>query len=202
MRIILVPIILIFTCVHFGPVLYTSKFYGLQEPNETKFYLSWILAGILFVVASLTDFLDGYLSRKFNWVSDFGKLWDPIADKILVNSVLVVFAGANTNNEMQVFFIIPITMIIRDIIVDAYRMYASSKNIVVPANMYGKLKTTTQLIGIILIYFLFAWNYSAANNSVYWWLAQNLFMWISLALSVVSGFIYGFQITKQLKIVK
>lgn len=208
LRIILVPIILVFTCVHFGPVLYVSKFYNLPSGNETPFYLSWVLAGILFIIASITDFLDGFLSRKFNWVSDFGKLWDPIADKILINSVLIVLAGANIHidpydgsycNEMQVFFAIPIVMIIRDTIVDAYRMYASSKNVVVAANIYGKLKTFTQIIAIVLIYFFFAWNYKDANNSVYWWLVQNLFMWVSLILSVVSGIVYACQITKKLK---
>lgn len=198
LRIVLVPIIIIFSCVNFGPNLYWS-----QLPNAdygVYFSLSWILAGVLFIIASFTDFLDGYLSRKYHWVSDFGKLWDPIADKLLINSVLIVFAGANPYLSMKVYFIIPILMIARDTIVDAFRMYAASKNVVVAANFYGKLKTVTQIIGIILIYFVYAWDFNAVNNSVWWWCVQNLFMWISLFLSLMSGAIYIYQINKKLNI--
>ncbi len=200
LRICLVPLIIAFSCCNFGPILYSSKL-----PNSDisqPFYLSWFLAGIFFVIASITDFLDGFLSRKYNWVSDFGKLWDPIADKILINSILIVFAGANPNRAMTVYFIIPVIMIIRDTIVDACRMYAASKGIVVAANIYGKMKTFTQIIAIALIYFLYSWDYAYASNNIWWWLVQNLFMWISLFLSVLSGTIYVYKITKQLKVNK
>lgn len=200
LRIVLVPIIIIFTCVDFGPKLYWS-----QLPNTdygVYFSLSWVLGGLLFIIASFTDFLDGYLSRKYHWISDFGKLWDPIADKLLINSVLIVFAGANPDLSMKVYFIIPILMIARDTIVDAFRMYAASKNVVVAANFYGKLKTVTQIIAIILIYFVYAWDFNAVNNSVWWWCVQNLFMWISLFLSLMSGGIYIWQINKKLNIKK
>ncbi len=200
LRIILVPIIITFTCCNFGPILYYSTLPN-TEVNQ-PFYLSWILAGILFIIASITDFLDGFLSRKYNWVSDFGKLWDPIADKILINSILIIFAGANPNRAMTVYFIIPVLMIIRDTIVDACRMYAASKGIVVAANIYGKIKTFTQIIAIALIYFLYAWNFAYASSNIWWWLVQNLFMWISLFLSLLSGSIYVYRITKQLKVNK
>lgn len=204
-RILLVPIIIGFTCTTFGPALYSSKL--SNSGYVTTFYLSQLLAGILFLIASFTDFLDGYLSRKYHWVSDFGKLWDPIADKILINSVLIIFAGANCNGRMLVFFIIPILMIIRDTIVDACRMYAASKNIVVAANIYGKMKTLTQIIAIAFIYFFFSWNYFDISSlsggyTVWWWLVQNLFMWISLALSIISGCIYVYRITKTLNALK
>ena len=153
LRIILVPIIIIFSCYSFGPIVYE-----IRLPNSYSyqpFYFSWFFAGILFLIASITDFLDGFLSRKYNWVSNFGKLWDPIADKILINSILIIFAGANSSGMIKIHFIVPILMIIRDTIVDASRMYAASKGVVVPANIYGKMKTFTQIIGIIFIYFLY-----------------------------------------------
>ena len=190
-RILLVPIIIILTCINFGPVVYSYKLNDLYESN---FYLSTIIAGALFIVASLTDFIDGFLARKYLWISNFGKLWDPLADKILVNSVMLVFAGCNTNNHMPIYFIIPILMVLRDIIVDGYRMFAASKNIVVAANMSGKLKTTAQMFAIIFIYFFFNMNYNPTN--IWYWCVQNLMCWIALGFSLYSGVEYMIKITK------
>jgi CDP-diacylglycerol--glycerol-3-phosphate 3-phosphatidyltransferase len=83
-------------------------------------------------------------------------------------------------------------MIARDVIVDASRMHASSKGIVVPANIYGKLKTISQMFAIIIIFFIF--NSSIQNSQ--WWFSQNIMMWLALFFSVMSGVIYVFNIYK------
>ena len=107
-----------------------------------------IICGIIFIVASLTDFLDGFLARKYNIVTDLGKVMDAIADKILVNGVLIVLA---CNGYISV--IVPVVIVSRDIAVDSIKMIAGQKNGAVAASKAGKAKTALMLIGIILVLF-------------------------------------------------
>ena len=108
----------------------------------------YIIAGIIFVIASLTDFIDGYIARKYNMVTDFGKLMDAIADKVLVNSVLIILASSN-----HISPIVAVIVIMRDIIVNSIRMLAASKGKVVAAIKSGKLKTVCMMFGIALTFF-------------------------------------------------
>ena len=108
----------------------------------------FILCGVIFILASITDYLDGMLARKNNEVTDFGKFTDSIADKILVNSVLIIFAA-----QGFISAIIPVVIVVRDIVVDAIRMNASSKGTVQAAKMSGKIKAASLMIGIILTFF-------------------------------------------------
>lgn len=103
------------------------------------------ICAVLFIVASITDFLDGYIARKYNYVSNFGKLMDPIADKILTNSLLVILAG-----EGFIPTIIPVVIICRDIVVDGVRMLLTEQGEVLPAGKLGKFKTAFLMIGITL----------------------------------------------------
>ncbi len=118
------------------------------DVSGVKVELTYIIAGIIFIIASLTDFLDGYLARKYNLVTDLGKMLDAIADKVLVNPILVILA---CNNFIPA--IIPVIYITRDIIVDAIKMQAASKGHVVAAIKSGKLKTASMMIGICLVFF-------------------------------------------------
>ena len=104
-----------------------------------------VICAVLFIVASITDFLDGYLARKYNLVSNYGKLMDPIADKILVNSLLVILAG-----EGYIATIIPVVIIARDIIIDGIRMLLTEQGEVLPAGKLGKFKTAFLMVGISL----------------------------------------------------
>ena len=179
-RIILAVFTILFVCIYkFWPTKAFSYMF-----NDIP--ITYILAGVFFVIASITDLLDGHLARKYNWISNFGKLWDPIADKILINGVLI---GLAVNWSVPAF--IPIIMISRDTIVDASRMYASTKGKVVAANIWGKLKTVSQMIGIILILFVFG---IVNNNDVFHYLVQNLCLLVATVFSVVSGVIYEIQI--------
>lgn len=152
-----------------------------------------LIAGIFFVIASITDWLDGFLARKYNWVSDFGKFWDPVADKVLINSTLICFAW-----DGYCLIVIPIIMIARDVIVDAQRFIAAKKNIVVAANFWGKCKTVLQMVGIIFIFFIFAGTYEHLGN-VMWWAIQNLLLYCATIMSVVSGVVYFIDINKAMK---
>lgn len=110
--------------------------------------LKVIIAGIIFIIASVTDFLDGYIARKYDLVTDTGKMLDAIADKLLVNSVLIIFAGLGYINA-----IIPVIMVTRDFVVNAIKMEAAAKGKVVAAIKSGKIKTASQMVGIVLMFF-------------------------------------------------
>lgn len=117
--------------------------------NETIVVdIKYIIAGVLFIVASLTDFLDGYIARKYNLITDFGKMIDAIADKILVNPILIILAASGFISP-----IIPVIIIARDSVVNSIKMIAGSKGQVVAAIKMGKLKTASLMIGITLTLF-------------------------------------------------
>lgn len=141
--------------------------------------LKYIIAGILFIIASITDFLDGRIARKRNIVTDFGKVMDAIADKVLVNGVLIALAY-----DGLLPVIVPIVIVTRDIAVDSIKMVAGSKNAAVGASIWGKVKTIFMMVGISMIFFsnlpLELLNISLGNYLVF----------IATILSVFSGVQY------------
>lgn len=139
----------------------------------------YIICGIIFVVASLTDFLDGHLARKYNLVTDIGKVMDAIADKILVNAVLIVLA---VNGYISV--VVPVVIVSRDIIVDSIKMVAGQKSGAVGASKIGKIKTACMMSGITLLFF-YNLPFSLININP----ARALIM-IATVLSVISGVEY------------
>ncbi len=107
-----------------------------------------IIVGFLFIIASLTDFFDGYVARKYNIVTDFGKMIDAISDKLLTNSVLIILAC-----EGKVSTIIAVVIIMRDIVVDSIKMVIGNKGHAVGAIYLAKVKTTLLMVGIVLTLF-------------------------------------------------
>ena len=151
--------------------------------------LNFFIAWILFIIASLSDMLDGKIARKYNMVTDYGKFMDPIADKLLVNTTLIILASYG---PIRVNVICVIIMITRDIVVDAVRLNAMRKNVVVAANIFGKLKTVFQMVAIILI-MVNDFNLDSLlhlNDNYY--LGQ-LFMYVATLTSLISGIIYVIQ---------
>ena len=140
---IIIIAILVFPFDAMGISLYT--FYV----NESIVIdVKYIIAGVLFIIASLTDFLDGYIARKYNLVTDFGKMIDSIADKILTNSVLIILSSSGFIHP-----IIPVIIILRDTVVDSIKMIAGKKGNVVAASIWGKLKTICMMVGLCLVFF-------------------------------------------------
>ncbi|MGI6096010.1 MAG: CDP-diacylglycerol--glycerol-3-phosphate 3-phosphatidyltransferase [Lachnospiraceae bacterium] len=131
----------------------------------------WI-ALILFVVASLTDFLDGYLARRDHLVTNFGKFMDPLADKLLVCSALICFVQTG-----QLAAWIVIIIISREFIISGFRLIASDNGIVIAASYWGKFKTVSQMIMIILL---------IIDMSGIFDILEAAFVWIALILTVVS----------------
>lgn len=148
--------------------------------------LKYIIVGILFIIASLTDFVDGYIARKYNMVTDLGKMLDAIADKILVNSVLIILATSGFIHP-----IIPVIIVSRDTIVDIIKMIAGNKGKVVAAIKTGKYKTACMMVGIILTLF-YNMPFELWNIRI-----SDIFLIIACVLSVVSAVEY-FNINKKL----
>ena len=138
-RLCLVPVFII---------LYLCPYYTDISVPQIHFLFTDIsvIQLLVFLGASITDFLDGYLARKNHLITTFGKFVDPIADKMLVNSALILLAW---NNKMSVLALL--VMILRDTFVDGVRLVASGSNRVLVASIYGKLKTVTQMVGICLL---------------------------------------------------
>ena len=139
----------------------------------------YLICGMIFIVASLTDFVDGYIARKYNLVTDFGKLMDAIADKILVNSVLIILAAQGFIHP-----IIPVVIIMRDTFVDSIRMVASSKGKVIAAGKLGKVKTASMMIGLVLTLF-YNLPFELFNLHV-----ADFLLVLATVLSVISGIQY------------
>ena len=147
-RIILTIIIIILFLFPFYEMNIEFPMWVIRAKEVIEIDSRYIIAGILFLIASFTDFLDGKIARKNNLVTDEGKFLDAIADKVLVNSVLIIFAS-----EGVISPIIPVVIIFRDTIVDMVRMMASNKGVVIAAGKAGKFKTAFMMIGLTLTFF-------------------------------------------------
>ena len=118
-----------------------------------------LIALILFCVASFTDFLDGYVARKYNQVTDFGKFVDPLADKLLVASALILFVEQKAMAGWMVCVILA-----RELIITSLRVVAANKGVVMAATWTGKVKTCVQIGGIIIIYLYYIIVGALANG--------------------------------------
>lgn len=160
--------------------------------------LIYFIAFILFAIASISDFLDGYLARKYNLISNFGKFMDPIADKMLVNSLLILLLVKQPYAplQMNVPLIAVIVMIARDLVVDGLRLVASERKIVLAANIFGKLKTVLQMTAIIFV-LLNDWPFSLIyGNTPY---VSLILIYLAAVVSLLSGIIYVTQNYQVLK---
>ena len=182
-RLFLTGVILVLLCIpfsYFGIHFPKYDFYGVSVQ------LNYLIAGVIFIIASLTDFLDGYLARKNNQVTDLGKMLDAIADKILVNGVLIILAY-----QRAIPLVVPVVIITRDIIVDTCKMMCGNKGTVVAASWLGKVKTAFMMTGVTLTLF---------GNLPFVLVHFDLALFciiIATVLSVVSGCDYYFK-TKEI----
>lgn len=130
----------------------------------------WIAAAV-FILASLTDFLDGHIARKYNLVTNFGKFMDPLADKLLVCSAMIALVGMDRLSSL-----VAITIIAREFIISGFRLVASDNGVVIAASYWGKFKTVFQMISVILLIL----------NIPALFLITQICVWIALILTVVS----------------
>lgn len=153
----------------------------------------FLWAAVIFVAAAVTDAIDGKLARKNNEITNFGKLLDPIADKVLTTAALLAFMKMGLCSIWIVMIVLT-----REFAIASIRMIAASNGVVIPANIWGKLKTVSQMVFTIII-MLLGEIYQYAGNIVpgvtvphFLTLANisNTLLWITAALTVISGIIY------------
>ncbi len=184
LRMILVPVVVVLTLVEF--------------PHH------WILAGVIFIIAAITDALDGNIARKRGLVTDFGKLMDPIADKLLVIAAFVCFItvelpGTWVSGPICSPWVV-IIILAREFLVTSARMIYAERGTVIAANIWGKLKTVFQLIAIItifvLMYALEVLSMFEVNLPVIADIVGVVFVvltWLSALITVISGATYLYQ---------
>ena len=139
---------------------------------------SYIATGI-FILASVTDWIDGYIARKYNQITTFGKFLDPLADKLLVSAAVIVLLERGAMGSIPVFIIMA-----RELIVTSLRIVAMGEGVVIAAQSSGKWKTFIQIVGIV---FLFT---PLAEITVAGFTTGNIMEWIIAAITLISGIEY------------
>lgn len=140
---VIIMVLLLFPFYQFGIEFPTYVIAGRITVD-----LKYIIAGVIFIVASITDFIDGNVARKYNMVTDFGKTIDAISDKILTNSLLIILASNGMISP-----IIAVVIVVRDIVTDSLKMLMGSKKGAVAAINVAKWKTATLMMGLTLTLF-------------------------------------------------
>ena len=173
LRVILVPAFMVFAAF---------SGYGTAEYNQTFM----LVAGIVFAVASITDFLDGYIARKYHLVTDFGKFMDPLADKCLTTAAFIYMVADGICSPVVLAVIL-----FREFAVAGVRMIAAESGTVIAANMWGKVKTVLQMLTILFYYFAAALGGPTDILGV--GLITQVLCWLVAAATVLSGGIYLWQ---------
>lgn len=177
LRIVLVPVVVIvYLCIGEKVAVIDAKS-GLA--------LRDVLAFVIFAVASITDLLDGQIARRYNLITSFGKFADPIADKLLVNTLMILMVYTHQANVICVLL-----MIARDLIVDGLRMTAAQHGKVVSAGMPGKVKTVLQMFALVFL-LLKNWPLSAVGIPI-----GTILLVLATIASLYSGFIYFMKLKK------
>ena len=140
----------------------------------------------IYVIGCITDFLDGKIARKYNLITTFGKLADPVADKMLTTAALLALMDAGYCSIYIVFIVLT-----REFAVTSVRLAASAQGVVIPANIWGKLKTVSQMVSTILIMLLIALTeHGIINGEFPLGIISSVLLWITALLAVISGIIY------------
>lgn len=169
------------------PVMMLVPVFGLNQ-ELWGIPLTYLIIDLIFIIASITDKLDGYIARSRNQITTFGKFLDPIADKILVIVAMLMLVGSG-----KIPYWIPAIVVIREFMVSGYRLVAVQKNgNVIAASIWGKIKTATQMVGLILAFVdknvfgaIFTSNLTGFD------FALNLIVTIMLSISVVATIVSG-----------
>ena len=194
-------VVMMVTLFVLGIIYRINPWYTI-EITTTGINLVFLILFVFFLIASYTDHLDGYLARKNNQVTDLGKFLDPVADKLLINSLVIFLVAPEVfapyiplECRPAISFNIwcAILLVARDIVVDALRFIAASKGKVIAANIFGKLKTVLEMVAICAV-LLNGFPFSYFDKS---WPAglhiADFIVYLATLASLISGFIYVYQ---------
>ena len=145
-------------------------FFILIAPDNTA---CRVIAALVFIAASLTDMADGYIARKYDLITNFGKFMDPLADKLLVCSAMICLVSIDRLPAW-----VCIIIIAREFIISGFRLVASDNGVVIAASYWGKFKTVFQMLMVITMVFDF--------KVAFWQVLELVFMWVALILTVIS----------------
>jgi CDP-diacylglycerol--glycerol-3-phosphate 3-phosphatidyltransferase len=156
---------------------------------------------VIFIIGSITDFLDGAIARRYEMITVFGKLADPVADKMLTTAALLAFLEMNLCSVWIVMIILT-----REFLITSLRLVSSTQGVVIPANIFGKIKTASQMVFTIIIMLLIEAKaeFPSVLEKIYpsgefpLAFVSNLLLWITAIFAVVSGIIY---LRKSLKLI-
>lgn len=176
-RIIISIFVIVFLLFPFDMINFSFPKYLIN--GTVVLDIKLLIAAVFFAIASITDFLDGYLARKYDAVSDFGKVMDAIADKVLVNGILIILSG-----QGYITPVIPVIIILRDTVVNTIKMIAGSKGDVVAAIKTGKFKTVCLMVGVTLK-LIGNYPFGLINIAV-----DDFFLITATVLSLISGIEY------------
>lgn len=172
-------------------LVFPYSYFAIEVPYVLNGAVSlvYLIGAVIFIIAAITDFFDGYFARKLNLITNYGKFMDPIADKLLVNSLLIILIAPQFAYHQAVPLILVVLMIGRDIIVDGFRLVAANQNKVLAANIFGKIKTVLQMIAIVL-YLLNDFPFSNQMTGSAPPFVSLIIMILATVASVTSGIIY------------
>lgn len=186
-RILLIPMMVIFVLIS-----------GLNDPNDLLIFgmtKGQLIFAILFIIASASDFLDGYLARSRNEITTFGKFLDPIADKILVLTALIFmtkfpyWADGVNDNYSNYILVGVLVIIIREFVITGVRLIAVEKGIVIAASPLGKAKTLATMVAIIVMLFNGFGLINLIREGMFDYISMGLY-WIAIILTLLSGIDY------------
>lgn len=160
-----------------------------------EFPYHYAVSLVLFILASLTDMLDGKIARKYNLVTNFGKFLDPLADKMLTTSAYLGFMFLYSGNLGKQMTVIVFIVLFREFMVSSLRLVTANAGLVVAANIWGKLKTVSQMVGIIvaLLFCAVIMDFGLIESANIIYIADIIVIalfWVSAVLCVISGLIY------------
>lgn len=177
-----IPLYFTLARIYLVPVILFFMIFPTTKPTEstTNIQMFDLLATFFFIIASMTDYFDGYYARKLNAVSNFGKFMDPIADKILVSSILVALIFLKRIDPYMVIIIMA-----RDTFIGGIRSVAAAENLIIDAKPAGKWKTAMQMVAMPLL--ILGNSFFQSYSPI---LIGQIVMWVSTVLSVTSGWEY------------
>lgn len=167
-RVIAIPVFIIVFMLSFKNI-------GTINIGSFSIDIFRFLSALIFIIASITDYFDGMLARKYNLISNFGKLMDPLADKMLVVTALLLLTESR-----EVHFLCTLVVVLRELTISSIRLIALEKNVVIAASIWGKLKTASQMVALVMILF----NIHMINRPLY--LITFTIFYISIAFVIIS----------------